>query len=194
MANIYNEKLWILSINDIVNSPASDPVCIWKARIVVAGEGQSATLKLIPSVDSTTDHDDTFASLTFSGTNTITDAATGDVWDSTAAGDWMYITECSTPANNGWWYIKTDTDDNNQVVEIGDNIDGAHKFTNVTAGAATARVRTYSPEVCMVLQPDTIGGSSSLGHYEEDWGDKGKWFTSLSVHLTTSDIVYLYIK
>ena len=193
MANIYNEKLWILSINDIVNSPARGPVCIWKARIVVAGEGQSATLKLIPSVDSTTDHDNTFTNLAFADTNKITDGDGGTIWDSTAAGDWMYITECSTAANNGWWYIKTDTDDDNQVVEIGDNIDGAHKFTNVT-DSATARVRTYSPEVCMVLQPDTIGGTSSFAHYEEDWGDKGKWFTSLSVHLTTSDLVYLYIK
>ena len=191
MANIYNEKLWILSINDIVNSPARGPVCIWKARIVVAAEGQSATLKLVPSVDSTTDHDDTFTNLKFA-TTYIEDTAAGGIWDATAAGDWIYITDCSTAANNGWWYIKTDDSTDKQTIENGANIDGAHSFTAVTG--ASARVRTYSPEVCMVLQPDTIGGTASLGHYEEDWGDKGKWFTSLSVHLTTSDIVYLYIK
>lgn len=191
MANIYNDKLWILSITDIVNSPARGPVCIWKARSVVASEGRVATLKLIPSVDSTTDHDNIFTNLTFA-VDRITDAAGDGKWDSTATGDWMYISECSTAANNGWWLIDTDSSDDIQILENDKNIDGTHTLTVATS--ATARVRTYSPEICMVLQPDTIGAGSSLAHYEEDWGDKGKWFVSLSVHLTSGDLVYLYLK
>ena len=150
MANDYNNdaRFWILDTSDILHSPDRGGLWIRKIKLIVATEAQSATFYMIPSVDSTTDHDDFFTNIAITSTATVTDSATGNVWDSTAVGDWMYITDCSTAANDGWWRIKTDTSASIQVVENGVNIGGAHALTNGTG--LSARIRTYSPQECMV--------------------------------------------
>ena len=193
MANDYNNdaRFWVLDTSDILHSPDRGGLWIRKVKLIVATEAQSATFYMIPSVDSATDHDDYFTNIDITSTSTVTDADTGNVWDSTAVGDWMYITESSTAANDGWWRIKTDTSASIQVVENSVDIGGAHALTNVED--MSARVRTYSPQECMILQGNTSDGTS-LHHPELDWGNMGRWFPNLSFSLTTSDFVHVYLR
>ncbi|KKL78572.1 hypothetical protein LCGC14_2023500 [marine sediment metagenome] len=194
MANVYNKlgKLWELTTDDILIFPRRGVTRIRKIFCQMDSEADIVQFETI-NFNTAAVHDLTLTNLTFSGTNTITDADGGSVMSSTAAGQWINITDCTTAANNGWWYLKTDTDANNQIVEIGANIDAAaHALTNGTT--QTARLRFYGAETCMAIVNDTLGGSSSVHHPTLDWETRGRFFPSLSMTGFTGATCYVYIE
>jgi len=192
MANTYNKhgKTWELATDDILQSPDHSGVWIRKIFFQMNSEADGVYFKTI-NLETAAIHDNTLTNLAFSGGHTITDSSTGNVWSGTNPGDWIRITGCSTAANDGWWYLKTDSSDSIQVVENGDNIDGTHGLT--TASGATARIRVYTPETSMYVVNDTIGGSSSIHMPTIDWGPRGRFFHTLSMQAFSGALAVVYI-
>ncbi len=194
MANAINtkSKLWILNTNDIISAK---PICISKVQMIATAAADLGTFYTV-SGSATADHDNYFTNLTFKDNITVLDAATGNVWTGITANDWVHITECSEPLNNGWWYLKTDVGNNEFDVENTTVSDGSTK--NITAGTAEkARIRTYTPEICMKIIADTDGGSGTPIHHPVlDWGERGRWFDNLAYLENSGDSheIYLYIK
>jgi len=183
-------KLWILNTSELISAA---PICIHKVQMIVNATSDVGTFYSLFG-STATDHDNYFTNLTFNAnTYTILDAATGNKWTNIAANDWVHITECSIAANDGWWYLKTDGGDSTFDIEHTTLVRGVARV--LTAGtSATARIRTYTPEICMKVIADNI---STLSHpVPLDWGDKGRWFENLSYLQGSSDTheIYLYIK
>ncbi len=194
MANTYNKlgKLWELTTNDILIPPRRGGTRIRKIFFQANSEADVVNFEVL-NLNTAAVLDITLTNIDVTGTNTITDADSGGVLLGTAAGQWLNITDSSTADNNGWWYLKTDSSDNAQVVEIGANIDGAaHALTNVED--MTARLRFYGAETCMAIVNDTLGGSSSVHHPTLDWETKGRFFPSLSMTGFTGATCYVYIE
>lgn len=194
MANVYNKfgKLWELNTDDILIPPRRGGTRIRKIFLQASAETDGASFEVL-NLNTAAVLDVTLTNIDVTTTNTITDADSGGVLLGTAAGQWLNITDCSTAANNGWWYLKADTDANNQVVEIGANIDGAaHALTD--GEDMVARLRFYGAETCMYIVNDTIGGSSSLHHPTLDWGPKGRFFPSLSMTGFAGALCNVYIE
>ena len=194
MANVYNKlgKLWELTTDDILIPPRRGGTRIRKIFFQANSEADVVNFEVL-NLNTTAVLDVTLTNIDVTGTNTITDADSGSVLLGTAAGQWLNITDSSTVDNNGWWYLKTDSSDNAQVVEIGANIDGAaHALTNVED--MTARLRFYGAETCMAIVNDTLGGSSSVHHPTLDWETKGRFFPSLSMTGFTGATCYVYIE
>ena len=133
MANTYNKlgKLWELTTDDILIPPRRGGTRIRKIFFQANSEADLVNFEVL-NLNTAAVLDVTLTNIDITGTNTITDADSGGVLLGTAAGQWVNITDSSTAANNGWWYLKTDSSSDAQVVEIGANIDGAaHALTNV---------------------------------------------------------------
>ena len=194
MANTYNKfgKLWELTTDDILIPPRRGGTHIRKIFLQASAETDGVSFETL-NLNTAAVLDLTLTNVAFSSTNTITDTAGGADFIGTAAGQWLNITECTTAANNGWWYLKTDTSTDVQVVEVGANIDGA-THTLTTASTQSARFRFYAAETCMYLVNDTIGGSSSLHHPTLDWGPKGRFFPSLSMTGFAGALCNVYIE
>ena len=194
MANTYNKfgKLWELNTDDILIPPSRGGTRIRKIFFQANSEADVVGFEVL-NLNTAAVLDLTLTNLDVTTTNTITDADSGGVIVGTAAGQWLNITESTTAANNGWWYLKTDTDADNQIVEIGANIDGsAHALTDVED--MQARLRFYGAETCMAVVNDTIGGSSSVHMPTLDWEPKGRFFPSLSMTGFTGATCYVYIE
>lgn len=194
MANVYNKlgKLWELDTDDILVPPSRGGTRIRKIFLQASAETDGVQFETL-NLNTAAVLDVTLTNITVSTNNTITDADSGGVLLGTAAGQWLNITDCSTAANNGWWYLKTDTSANIQVVEIGANIDAAtHILTDGTG--MSARLRFYGAETCMYIVNDTIGGASSLHHPTLDWGPKGRFFPSLSMTGFAGALCSVYIE
>jgi len=182
-------KLWILDTTDLISAT---PICIRKIQMIATAAADVGTFySLAGSVAA--DHDNYFTNLNFdSNTYTITDAATGNKWTNIAANDWVHITDCEIVANNGWWYLEADGGNSTFDVEYTSVIGGSTHA--LTAGDGKyARIRTYTPEICMKIIGDNV---TTLVHPTLDWGDKGRWFDNLSYLEGSSDTheIYLYIK
>ncbi len=194
MANVYNKlgKLWELTTDDVLIFPRTGGTRIRKIFCKMNSEADLVNFEVL-NLNTAAVLDVTLTNIAFSGTNTITDSDAGGVLLGTAAGQWINITDCTTAANNGWWYLKTDSSANAQVVEIGANINAStHVLTN--ASTQTARLRFYGAETCMAIVNDTIGGSSSVHHPTLDWEPKGRFFPSLSMTGFTGATCYVYIE
>ncbi len=194
MANVYNKlgKLWELTTDDILIFPRRGGTRIRKIFFQANSEADLVNFEVL-NLNTAAVLDITLTNIDVTGTNTITDADSGGVLLGTAAGQWLNITDSSTADNNGWWYLKTDSSANAQVVEIGANIDGAaHALTNVED--MVARLRFYGAETCMAIVNDTLGGSSSIHHPTLDWEPKGRFFPSLSMTGFTGATCYVYIE
>lgn len=194
MANTYNKfgKLWELDTDDILIPPSRGGTRIRKVFLQADSEADVVSFETL-NLNTAAVLDVTLTNITVSGTNTITDADSGGVLLGTAAGQWLNITESTTAANNGWWYLKTDSSADAQVVEIGANIDGAaHALTD--ASSQSARLRFYGAETCMHIVNDTIGGASSIHHPTLDFGPKGRFFPSLSMTGFTGALCDVYIE
>jgi len=194
MANTYNKlgKLWELNVDDILIPPSRGGTRIRKIFLQANSEADLVNFETL-NLNTAAVLDVTLTNIAFSGTHTITDTDSGGIFVDTAAGQWLNITDCTTAANNGWWYLKTDSSTDAQVVEVGANIDGA-THTLTTASTQTARFRFYGAETCMHLINDTIGGSSSIHHPTLDFGPKGRFFPSLSMTGFTGALCDVYIE
>ena len=194
MANTYNKlgKLWELTTDDILIPPRRGGTRIRKIFCQMNSEADIVQFETI-NLNTAAVLDVSLTNIDITTTNTITDADGGGVLLNTIAGQWLNITDCSIAANNGWWYLKTDTSPNAQVVEIGANIDGAaHALTD--GEDIAARLRFYGAETCMAIVNDTLGGSSSIHHPTLDWEPKGRFFPSLSMTGFTGATCYVYIE
>ncbi len=181
MANTYNKlgKLWELTTDDILIPPRRGGTRIRKIFCQMNSEADIVQFETI-NLNTAAVLDVSLTNIDITTTNTI-------------AGQWLNITDCSIAANNGWWYLKTDTSPNAQVVEIGANIDGAaHALTD--GEDIAARLRFYGAETCMAIVNDTLGGSSSIHHPTLDWEPKGRFFPSLSMTGFTGATCYVYIE
>lgn len=191
MANAIDNgtKLHILDTSDIVYP--NRPICVRTVQMVATAAADVAQFYTLVA-GTTADHDNYFSNLTITDTYTITDAAAGDKWTGIAANDWVHITECSTAANNGWWYLQTDNGNSTFDIEHTSVIKGTtHALTNGTT--ISARIRTYTPTKCATIIADTDGGSGTPIHHPiVDFGDRGRWFTNLSFQTADTLNINLY--
>ena len=166
MANVLNEfsRLYTFNIADIIKS---GPITV--SKIVFRPEAETNTAVLHTcDLSATPDCDAGIAAADITSTATITDSGSGGPFDGAAAGDWLYISDCDTVADDGWYYIKTYTNTNVIVVENGTN-----PLTNATA--ISMHIKVYSPEEAMLFVAEDSGVTVNQEKDELDWGNRGRF-------------------
>ena len=178
MANVLNKfsRMYTYNIAELVSE---EPITVRKVIFRPARETQTAVLQTC-DLSATAACDAILTNVTVASTSTITDDDAGDPFDGAAVGDWIEITDCTTATDDGWYLIKTYTDENGIAVE-----DGINALTD--GSSITMHIKVYTSEDAMMFVSDDVTTTvNNTMKHELDWGDRGRIFSNLSMKSISS--------